>query len=230
MKMTELRCENVTLRYGAQETGAYAVRGISYTFRKGAFYSIIGKSGAGKTTLLQLLSGMLKPSSGRVLLGSRDLNSLDAHETAVTRRENFGFVFQDYQLLPELTAEENVLLPQLLGGGEADMAWCAKSLGCLGLDGLRDRYPDQLSGGEQQRCAIARAIANRPAFLFADEPTGNLDRKTRGDVLDFLLSVHQLYLPTIILVTHDLDVARSADILLRMEDGRLEVGGQEAGR
>lgn len=220
-----LRCERLTKVFGSGHSRTVAVREVSQNFEQGKLYSIIGKSGSGKSTLLYLLSGLMKADDGWVEIGGRKLDRYSESQLAALRRKQMGFVFQDYQLLPELTAKENILLPQVLDGQHPDENWCHHVMEQLELTGMADKFPGQLSGGEQQRVAIGRAAINRPAILFADEPTGNLDKKTGEAVLDFLLAVQALYQPTILLVTHDLDVARCADQLLRMEDGRLYVRG-----
>ncbi len=222
-------CRNLKKTYGNRQRKNEVIHGISLELEKGTFYSMIGKSGSGKTTLLYLLSGLLKADGGEILLEGKNLEQMTEAELERIRRKKIGFVFQDYQLLPELTVRENILLPQILDGQDLDEEWSSQILEKLGLTSLADRFPDELSGGEQQRTAIGRAIVNRPDILFADEPTGNLDNKTSEEVLDFLLSVHREYRPAILLVTHDLDLARSAEVVLHIADGRLLEPGKAGG-
>lgn len=215
-----LTCSNLKKSYGNDSLKTEIIHGIQLELKKGIFYSIIGKSGCGKTTLLYLLSGLLKPDEGQVWLDGKNLEQIKEEEMEDIRRNKIGFVFQDYQLLPELTVKENILLPQILDNRIPQEEWINQILEKLGLSILADKFPYELSGGEQQRTAIGRAIVNRPDIIFADEPTGNLDNKTSEEVLDFLLSVHKEYHPAILMVTHDLDLARSAEVVFHMEDGR----------
>ncbi len=217
-----LSCKDLGKIYGTKQNQVQAVTGVNLKLQKGKFYCIIGKSGSGKTTLLHLLAGMEKPDSGTVWLNGVELSQLTEVSLARLRRRHIGFVFQDYQLLPELTVEENICLPFLLDKKEIDFDWLKILLEALSLTELQNRYPTELSGGEQQRTAVARAISQRPSILFADEPTGNLDKKTSEELLDFLLKLHRKYDLTILLVTHDLDIARCGDEILLLEDGCLK--------
>lgn len=226
--MDSIYCENLEKSFGNGPNKTDAVRGVSYTFRANTFYSIIGKSGSGKSTLLYLLSGLLRPDSGKVLYDDVLIHDLSAREQERLRRQQIGFVFQDYQLLPELTVKENIILPQILDDREIDYDWCDQILETLEMTPHADKYPFELSGGQQQRTAIGRAIINRPRFLFTDEPTGNLDKQTSESVLNLFLKIHQMYDPMILVVTHDLDIARSADIVLHMEDGKLSQLSEES--
>ncbi len=218
MKMLE--CKDIHKTYGKGNHAAYALRGISATFEEDCFYSIIGKSGSGKSTLLHVLSGLVDMDKGDVLYEGKSLSTMNEKEKE-SLKKNIGIVFQNYQLLPELTVKENILLPIVLHGDEVDETWCDEILQKLQITDIKDKYPDELSGGQQQRCAIGRAFINHPKFLFCDEPTGNLDKKTSESVLQLLLEIREMCKPTIILVTHDLDIARSADVVLHIEDGRL---------
>lgn len=218
--MAVLRCENLHKSFGCGASAAYAVKGITAAFETGKFYSIIGKSGSGKSTLLHLLSAILQPDQGEVFYDSLCLSSLSLKERECMRRQKVGVIFQDYLLLPELTVRENILLPQILDHREPDEEWCSAILERLEITSISEKFPNELSGGQQQRAAIGRAISNKPPFLFADEPTGNLDKKTSAIVLNFLLDIKALYRPMIMLVTHDLDIARSADELFHLEDGQ----------
>lgn len=217
-----LSCKDLGKIYGTKQNQVQAVIGVNLKLQKGKFYCIIGKSGSGKTTLLHLLAGMEKPDSGTVWLNGVELSQLTEVSLARLRRRHMGFVFQDYQLLPELTVEENICLPFLLDKKEIDFDWLKILLEALSLTELQNRYSTELSGGEQQRTAVARAISQRPSILFADEPTGNLDKKTSEELLDFLLKLHRKYDLTILLVTHDLDIARCGDEILLLEDGCLK--------
>lgn len=219
--MNVIRCENLHKIFGTGAAKTAAIRGITASFECGKVYSVIGKSGSGKSTLLYLLSGILSPDQGEVYYGEYQLSTMSRSGLEKIRRQQVGIIFQDYQLLPELTVMENILLPQVLDHREPDYEWCRQIMDRLEIADIENKSPAELSGGQQQRVAIGRAIMNRPAFLFADEPTGNLDKRTSESVLNFLLEVRGLYNPMILLVTHDLDIARSADTILHIEDGKL---------
>lgn len=218
--MKALECKDVHKTYGKGNQAAYALRGISASFEEDCFYSVIGKSGSGKSTLLHVLSGLIDMDEGDVFYEGKSLSSMDEQEKELLKK-SIGIVFQNYQLLPELTVKENILLPIVLQENEIKEDWCNEIMEKLQIMDIQDKYPDELSGGQQQRCAIGRAFINHPKFLFCDEPTGNLDKKTSESVLEFLLEIRDLCKPTIILVTHDLDIARSADVVLHIEDGKL---------
>lgn len=218
--MSMIRCEKIVKSFGKGNGKTIAVQGISETFQTGVFYSVIGRSGSGKSTLLHLLSGITQPDSGSIYYDDVEINTLGKKEQNQIRRTRTGFVFQDYQLLPELTVFENMILPLVLNDSPIDEAWCNRILHQLEIEDISHRYPDEISGGQQQRTAIGRAIVHKPSFIFADEPTGNLDKKTSESVLKLLVDIRALYDPMILLVTHDLDIARSADKLLHIEDGR----------
>ena len=216
--MKGIRCENLHKIYGKGDGATHAVRGVNVSFEQGTFYSIIGESGSGKSTLLYLLSGLLKLDQGEIFYDDVPLSVMKEEEKIHLKRR-ISLIFQDYQLLPELTVRENILLPCLLHEEQADQAWCDVILDRLQIREIENKYPDQLSGGQQQRTAIGRAFMTKPEYLFCDEPTGYLDRKTSESVLQLLMEVRDLCDPLIILVTHDLDIARSADIVLHIEDG-----------
>ena len=218
--MKALECKDVHKTYGKGNQAAYALRGISASFEEDCLYSVIGKSGSGKSTLLHVLSGLIDMDEGDVFYEGKSLSSMDEQEKELLKK-SIGIVFQNYQLLPELTVKENILLPIVLQENEIEEDWCNEIMEKLQIMDIQDKYPDELSGGQQQRCAIGRAFINHPKFLFCDEPTGNLDKKTSESVLEFLLEIRDLCKPTIILVTHDLDIARSADVVLHIEDGKL---------
>ena len=216
--MKGIRCENLHKIYGKGDGATHAVRGVNVSFEQGTFYSIIGESGSGKSTLLYLLSGLLKLDQGEIFYDDVPLSVMKEEEKIHLKRR-ISLIFQDYQLLPELTVRENILLPCFLHEEQADQEWCDAILDRLQIREIENKYPDQLSGGQQQRTAIGRAFMTKPEYLFCDEPTGNLDRKTSESVLHLLMEVRDLCDPLIILVTHDLDIARSADIVLHIEDG-----------
>lgn len=226
--MKAIRCENLCKTFGSGNNAVHAVNGITAQFEPGTFYSIIGRSGSGKSTFLYLLSGILMPDQGEVYYGKYALSQMKQRQLERYRRRHTGFIFQDYRLLEELTVKENILLPAVLDGKDPDMEWCDAVMESLSITDNANRFPFELSGGQQQRTAIGRAIMNKPSCLFADEPTGNLDKKTGEAVLDFLLRIRDLYRPMILLVTHDLDIARSADVMLQIEDGRLVRNGYES--
>ncbi len=218
--MKILECKDVHKTYGKGNQAAYALRGISASFEEDCFYSVIGKSGSGKSTLLHVLSELIDMDEGEVFYEGKSLSSMNEQEK-VSLKKSIGIVFQNYQLLPELTVKENILLPIVLQENDIEEDWCNEIMEKLQITDIKDKYPDELSGGQQQRCAIGRALINHPKFLFCDEPTGNLDKKTSESVLQLLLEIRELCKPTIILVTHDLDIARSADVVLHIVDGKL---------
>lgn len=212
-KLTKLYLQGECRIYGANEA--------DFVAEEGEFVVICGKSGSGKTTLLHLLSGMDRPTSGTVLLDGTDLYALSDEERAAFRRRSIGCVFQDYQLMPALNARENILLPVLLDRRRPDEAQLLELCALLGITDRLQHLPSALSGGQQQRVAVARALINRPRILFADEPTGNLDRASAGELFALLRQSSQRFRQTIVMVTHDESLAGQADRLYRMEDGRL---------
>ena len=219
--MEMIRCEDLTTIYRSGTPGIYAVDGISLSFEQGSFTAVTGKSGSGKSTLLHLLSGLDRPTDGRVLYQDNDLFRYNDNQLSVLRRRRFGFVFQAYNLVRELTARENILLPVMLDNRDADDAYLKRLVEMLGIEDRLHHLPGALSGGQQQRVCIARALANKPSILFADEPTGNLDGKTGREVLTLMRTVSNELGITMILVTHDLGVAEQADRIIRLEDGRV---------
>lgn len=216
-----LKAENLHKDYPNHGETVQALRGVDMTIEEGRFYAIVGRSGCGKSTLLHLLGGFDSPTSGRVLLDDEDLFQLSDVAQAALRRRKLGFVFQAYQLLPELSAEENVRLPLWLDKGSGDEQWIDALFDQLGLSKKRMRFPSELSGGEQQRVAIARALVAKPRLLLADEPTGNLDRGNGQAVMALLKQMNVSFRQTILLVTHDSDAVSYADTVLKMEDGRI---------
>jgi len=224
--------ENLEQAYESAGRRLVVLRDISFTVEPDEFVAIVGPSGSGKTTLLGLLAGLDRPSSGRVLLDGRDLGAMSEDERAAFRAANVGFVFQTFQLIPTLTALENVLVPlELKGNGQrADVERARALLERVGLGERLDHYPAQLSGGEQQRVALARAFANEPAVLFADEPTGNLDAENGAAVADLLVELNRERRTTLVLVTHDPKLAARAGRVIRLEGGRIVSDSGGAGR
>ena len=219
--MEIIRCEDLTKIYRSGSDGVHAVDGISLSFEQGSFTAVTGKSGSGKSTLLHLLSGLDRPTGGSVFYRGNNLFACSDNELSVLRRRRFGFVFQAYNLVRELTAQENILLPVMLDNRKADEDYVKRLVEMLGIEDRLCHLPGALSGGQQQRVCIARALANKPSILFADEPTGNLDGKTGREVLTLMRTVSNELGITMILVTHDLGVAEQADRIIRLEDGRV---------
>ena len=214
-----VEAEAIARRYGGGGTAVDALRGVSLGIAPAELVAIMGPSGSGKSTLLHVLAGLDRPSSGRVQIAGTDLASLSDTQLTKLRRRHVGFVFQAFNLLPMLNAEENVTLPVDLAGGKLDRAWLDELLRATGLDDRRSHRPAALSGGQQQRVAVARALVTRPTVLFADEPTGNLDSRSGGDVLELLRDAADCYAQTIVMVTHDPRAATIADRILFLADG-----------
>ena len=219
--MTILEARGLKKQYGSGETAVHALAGVDLTVEEGSFVSIVGTSGSGKSTLLHMLGGLDRPTSGTVLVDGKDLSTLKDEALTIFRRRKIGFVFQAYDLVPVLNVYENVVLPIELDGRRPDAAWIGQVIGALGLEGRLDALPGQLSGGQQQRVAIARALAAKPAIVLADEPTGNLDSRTSQDVLGLLKLAGQRFGQTIVMITHDEEIAQLADRIVRIEDGRI---------
>ena len=220
--MLELRDAGKVYRQGRREV--HAVRGVSLTVRPGEIVALVGPSGSGKSTLLHLLGGLDRPTTGAALFDGRDLATFTDDELTLLRRDRIGHVFQFFNLLPTLTAAENVALPLLLGGTSRDeaMSRAAEGLAAVGLADRTDHLPDEMSGGEQQRAAVARALAVRPRVLLADEPTGNLDSASGGEVLEVLRSMTASGERSVVMVTHDERAAAIGDRVVRLRDGRIE--------
>ena len=216
-----LRVEGLTQGYHSGGGTLTVLKDINFTLEAGGFLAITGPSGSGKTTLLGLLAGLDRPSAGRVLLDGIDLGALDEDARAALRRRKVGFIFQSFQLIPTLTARENVQVPLELAGEASAAAVAYDLLGRVGLGARGHHYPSQLSGGEQQRVAVARAFSTRPDILFADEPTGNLDGANGGVVVELMLALNAEFGTTLVLVTHDLEVAALARRQIRLADGRV---------
>lgn len=219
MKM--IQAENLVKKYGAGENEVTALDHVSLEVEEGERIVITGTSGSGKSTLLNVLSALDTPDGGWVSINGQELQSLSRSEQAVFRRRNIGFVFQNFQLMPTLTVKENITLPCLLDGRKEPLEYAGQLAEKLGLKDKMNRYPGQLSGGQQQRVAIGRALIMRPAVLLADEPTGNLDRKTSNEVLELLKGVNESFGQTLVVITHDESVKNYATRCFAMEDGRL---------
>jgi putative ABC transport system ATP-binding protein len=210
---------DLTRRYGQGSTAVEALRGVSLSVQRGELVAVMGPSGSGKSTLMHALAGLDKPTSGSVAIAGKEITSLNDAELTLLRREHIGFVFQFFNLLPMLSAEENILLPLSIAGEKPDRTWLDDLLARTGLAARRHHRPAELSGGEQQRVAIARALVTKPTILFADEPTGNLDSKTSGEILDLLRGSVDAYDQTIVMVTHDPRAASIADRIMFIADG-----------
>lgn len=218
--MEVLRAENISRIYCQNAVSLQALHRVSVTIQKGKFVAILGRSGSGKSTLLNILAGLDKPSEGKVYIDGTDIFHLSEEKRTLLRRKKIGFVFQAYELLYSLTVTENIRLPEL----EANADYVGELLEALGIRQYETCYPDQLSGGEQQRVAIARALINHPPILFADEPTGNLDSKTERIVIDLLKNLAEKYGISILMVTHNEDLVKDADRVIRLEDGEIVNG------
>jgi putative ABC transport system ATP-binding protein len=211
----------VSRRYGEGETAVDALVDVSTGFERGRFTAIMGPSGSGKSTLMHILAGLDKPTAGSVVLDGQDITHLDDGELTKLRRDKLGFVFQFFNLLPVLTAEENLVLPLSIAGRKPDQAWLDQLVDTVGLGDRRTHRPSELSGGQQQRVAVARALVSKPTVVFADEPTGNLDSKASADVLRLLRQAVDVFGQTVIMVTHDPAAAAHADRLITLRDGRI---------
>lgn len=219
--MEILKVENLCKTYGKGETQVNALKNVSFSMEKGEFAAVVGESGSGKSTLLNCIGGLDNPTSGKVFLEGKDLFSMHEEERTVFRRRNIGFVFQSFQLIPELTVEQNIIFPILLDYQKPDPASVNEILQVLGLTERRHHLPSQLSGGQQQRVAIGRALITRPMLILADEPTGNLDSKNSQDVIDLLVKASRHYQQTILMITHNVGLTSSVDRVLRVTDGVL---------
>ena len=219
--MPVLKTENLVKIYGSGETRVNALAGVDFEVGAGEFVSIVGTSGSGKTTLLHMLGGLDRPSSGKVYVEGKDIFSLKEDELTVFRRRKIGFIFQSYNLVPVLNVYENIVLPVELDGETEDREYITRVISMLGLGNKLLNLPSQLSGGQQQRVAIARALAAKPAIILADEPTGNLDSGTSQYVLSLLKVTGEKFGQTIVMITHNEEIAQLADRIIRIEDGRI---------
>ena len=219
--MTILETKDLKKYYGAGDTEVRALDGVSLCVESGEFVAIVGTSGSGKSTLLHMLGGLDRPTSGTVTVAGKDIFSLKDEALTIFRRRKIGFVFQSYNLVPVLSVWENIILPIQLDGGRVDQNYVGEVIATLGLEKKLTNLPSQLSGGQQQRVAIARALAAKPAIVLADEPTGNLDSKTSQDVLGLMKVTGQKFSQTMVMITHNEEIAQMADRIVRIEDGRI---------
>lgn len=226
--MDILSTENLKKIYGKGENEVHALDGVSLSVAKGEFIAVVGTSGSGKSTLLHMLGGLDRPTSGTVHVDGKDIFSLEDEELTIFRRRKIGFVFQSYNLVPVLNVYENIILPVQLDGNAPDRQYIDSLVKTLGLANKFRDLPNNLSGGQQQRVAIARALAAKPAIVLADEPTGNLDSRTSQDVMGLLKITSRKYVQTIVMITHNEEIAQLADRMIRIEDGRI-VTGQNGG-
>ena len=211
--------------YGVKPNITKALDGVSLTVEQGEFVAIVGTSGSGKSTLLNMMGGLDVPTSGSVRIRGKELSRMNEEQLTIFRRRNIGFVFQNYNLVPILNVYENIVLPVELDGDRADRGFLSEVVKLLGLGEKMNSMPNNLSGGQQQRVAIARALVSKPAILLADEPTGNLDSRTSGDVLGLLKMTSRKFDQTIVIITHNAEIAQLADRTIRIEDGRIHVQG-----
>ena len=223
--MTILETKDLRKFYGSGDTQVKALDGVDLSVENGEFVAIVGTSGSGKSTLLHMLGGLDRPTSGAVLVDGKDIFSLKDEELTIFRRRKIGFVFQSYNLVPVLSVYENIVLPIQLDGGKVDQSYVNQVIEALGLEQKLQNLPSQLSGGQQQRVAIARALATKPAIILADEPTGNLDSKTSQDVLSLMKVTGQKFAQTMVMITHNEEIAQMADRIVRIEDGRITSRG-----
>lgn len=219
--MEILRVENLRKIYGKGETEVVALDNVSLSVNKGEFVAIVGSSGSGKSTLLHLIGGVDRPTSGKVIVEDTDIFGLKDDELAIFRRRQVGIIYQFYNLIPILNVEENVVLPLELDGKAADEAELNEMLANLDLTKRRKHLPNELSGGQQQRTAIGRALITKPAIILADEPTGNLDTKSSNEIVELLKKFNKKYNQTVIMITHNMEIAKLADRIIRIEDGRI---------
>lgn len=218
---TIITTNNLNKKFGKDSTEVHALKECNVEFKNNTFTAIIGTSGSGKSTLLHLLGGLDTATSGKVCYDGKDIQTLSDDELAKFRRRNIGFIFQAFNLIPELTAKENILLPLMLDNAKQDKGYFEQLIKTLGIAERLSHYPSQLSGGQQQRVAIARALINKPKVILCDEPTGNLDKKSGKEVIQLLRKLQSEYDQTIIMVTHDSDIASSADQIIHIEDGKI---------
>lgn len=223
--MNLLEAKNICKTYGSGETAVKALRNVSFSVPKGEYVAIVGESGSGKSTLLNMIGALDMPTSGKVLIDGKDIFSMNDRKLTVFRRRNIGFIFQAFNLIPALNVWENIVLPLGLDGKPLDEAFIEDIIATLGLAEKKRSLPNTLSGGQQQRCAIARAIAAKPSLILADEPTGNLDTKTGDEVMALLKASAQKYGQTLVVITHNEEIAQMADRTIMLADGRILSGG-----
>lgn len=222
--MNILETKDLRKTYGNGDTVVHALDGVNLTVENGEFVAVVGTSGSGKSTLLHMLGGLDTPTGGSVIVDGKEIFSLKEEELTIFRRRKIGFVFQNYNLVPVLNVYENIVLPIQLDGVEPDEEYVKQIISTLGLESKLNNLPNNLSGGQQQRVAIARALAAKPAIILADEPTGNLDTKTSQDVMSLLKVTSKKFSQTIVMITHNEEIAQMADRIIRIEDGRIVVG------
>lgn len=219
--MNLLEVKNISKTYGSGETAVKALTDVSFSVPKGEYVAIVGESGSGKSTLLNMIGALDTPTSGKVLIDGKDIFSMNDRKLTVFRRRNIGFIFQAFNLIPELTVEQNIIFPMLLDYQKPDKQYLEELLAVLNLKDRRNHLPSQLSGGQQQRVAIGRALFTRPALILADEPTGNLDTQNTSEVITLLKEASRKYEQTIVMITHSRSVAQTADRVLQVSDGQL---------
>ena len=219
--MNLLEVKNICKTYGSGETAVKALKDVSFSVPKGEYVAVVGESGSGKSTLLNMIGALDTPTTGKVLIDGKDIFAMDERKLTVFRRRNIGFIFQAFNLVPELTVEQNIIFPVLLDYQKPDKKYLEELLAVLNLKERRNHLPSQLSGGQQQRVAIARALITKPAIVLADEPTGNLDSKTSAEVLGLIKRTSAEFRQTVVMITHNDDIARLADRIVRIEDGRI---------
>ena len=219
--MEILKVDNLTKIYGKENTKVVALDKVSFSVKKGEFVAIVGASGSGKSTLLHLIGGVDRPTSGKVYIDGKDIYKMNDDALAIFRRRQVGLIYQFYNLIPILNVEENITLPLELDGRKVDAKELDELLKTLGLNDRRNHLPNELSGGQQQRTSIGRAMITKPAIILADEPTGNLDSKASEEIVELLKISNKKYNQTIIMITHNLDLASSADRIIRLEDGHI---------
>ena len=220
--MEILRTENLCKTYGSGENAVHAVDNVPLSAEKGEFVAIVGASGSGKSTLMHLIGGVDRPTGGKIIVDGQDIGAMNADKLAIFRRRQIGIVYQFYNLIPILTAEENIMLPWNLDGRAKDENRLNELLNALNIADKRGSLPNELSGGQQQRVSIARALINNPALLLCDEPTGNLDSRATEDIMRILRLANQSYHQTIVMITHNLEIAKDADRVIRIRDGIIE--------
>ena len=223
--MTILETKDLRKIYGSGDAEVRALDGVNLTVENGEFVAVVGTSGSGKSTLLHMLGGLDRPTRGQVIVDGKDIFTLKDEALTIFRRRKIGFVFQNYNLVPVLNVHENIVLPIQLDGAGVDTAYVDQIIQVLGLESKLQNLPNNLSGGQQQRVAIARALAAKPAIILADEPTGNLDSKTSQDVMSLLKVTSQKFSQTIVMITHNEEIAQMADRIIRIEDGRIVTRG-----